>query len=163
MGDWLAEIVATIVATSVSTAFATTLAQYYRQKKSERENMYMGFLKEVRQNIQFADHNLEKLKDRATRLELLTFRDDFWKMSLSGYLLKLHSFLQKLLYEIYMKQYVIREKLVMLRNEAQDKKGRGIEWSWEKAMVNEVTQQINDLIARLEKAEVRLKNPSLRP
>lgn len=126
------EIVITILATSFSTAFATTLAQYYRQRQSERKNMYMGFVKEIRQNIQFADHNVEKLKDKATRLELLTFRDDFWKMSLSGYLLELSPFLQKLLYQIYMKQYVIGERLVMLRAEAKDTKGRGLEGSWEK-------------------------------
>lgn len=151
----IAEIAATIIATSISTALATAFMQYYRQKWNERKNMYRGFLKEVRQNIKFADHNLEKL-DKEERVELLPFRDDFWNMSLSGYLLELDSFLQKLLYETYMKQYVVGEKLMMLRREAQKMSVTGKQ-SWERPMSKKATQEIRDLKAKLEKAEVRLK------
>lgn len=149
-----------VIVTAITTAFATSYLQGRRQKGHEQKNVYRGFLKEVRQNIKFAEHNLKQLAkaemDAKENLELLAFRDDFWKMSLSGYILELNSSLQNLLYETYMEQYVVREKLMMLREEAKKMLQFGRQ-RWENPIGKITVQEIKDLKPKLEKAEVHLK------
>ena len=132
-----------IIATAIATALFQAIVRYYRERKS----MYRGFLKEIRQNIRFAEHNIEKLKNPSTIVELVLFRDDFWKMSISGYLLTLASDLQDLLYEIYMKQYVMAEMLYRLRDEK-------LTFETGEKITTEIKKE---LLPKLKKAEKRLE------
>ena len=116
LADWLPIVKDTFIV--VATILATTYATTMMKEKGERIKVYKGFLKEIRQNIHFAEHNILELNNYIKNHisgEILFFRDDFWKTSISGYILNLPSDLQDLLYKIYMKQYTIGEKLAELK------------------------------------------------
>lgn len=139
------------IAPIIVTAIAVALAQYYFRRRGEQKEMYRGFLKEIRQNIHFAQHNISKLEKESTKIELLSYRDDFWKMSLSGYLLDLPSDLQDLLYKIYMKQYVNGEKLMKLRENK-------MLWNHPHVKIDDIKKEINEeILSRLKNAEEHLE------